>query len=398
MDFEPSKSTQAILDKIELFLNDELRPVESQYLTSDFKEIIPILKKKRQLVKKLGLWGPNLPKELGGMGLSLLDHGLVSEVLGTSPLGHYVFGCQAPDAGNIEILHKFGNAEQKSQYLKPLADGDIRSCFSMTERDTAGSNPLLLKTTAIKDGDDFVINGEKWFSTSADGSAFSIVMAVTNPNTSPARGSSMIIVPMDTPGLKLVRNIPVMGHAGGDYDSHGQIEYNDCRVPRKNLLGKEGLGFLLAQERLGPGRIHHCMRWLGICRRTFEVMCERAASRKISENEILGDKQIVQEWIADSAAEIHAARMLVLHTAWLIDKLGVSKVHENIGMIKYFTANVMQKVIDRAVQTLGGLGITDDTIISHYYRHERAARIYDGPDEVHKVSVAKKYLKKYKKK
>jgi len=350
------------------------------------------------MVKKMELWAPNLPKDIGGMGLNLMEHGLVSEVLGRCPLGHYVFGCQAPDAGNAEILHKYGTPEQVEKYLKPLADGKIRSCFSMTEVDMPGSNPVMMDATAVKDGDDYIINGHKWYSTAADGSKFSIIMAVTNPeNPSPYLRASMIIVPTDTPGFNLVRNIPVMGHSGDGYFSHGEIIYQSCRVPQSNLLGPEGTGFVIAQDRLGPGRIHHCMRWLGVASRSFDLMCERAVSRKMGPDRNLASKQIVQQWIADSAAEIQAARLMVLHAAWAMETLGHKEARDEVSMIKFVVANTMNRVVDRALQVHGGLGMTDDTPIAFFFRHERAARIYDGADEVHKAALARRILDRYKK-
>lgn len=330
------------------------------------------------------------------MGLDLVEHGLVSEELGRTPLGHYVFNCQAPDAGNIEILHKYGTPEQKERYLRPLIEGKIRSCFSMTEVELAGSNPVMMDTTAVKDGNDYVINGQKWYTSSADGADFAIVMAVTNPENPPYLRASMIIVPTNTPGFNLVRNIPVMGHSGSDYASHAEILYQSCRVPQANLLGPEGHGFVIAQERLGPGRIHHCMRWLGICARSYDLMCARAASRKIApDGKTLATRQIIQTWVAESAAEIQAARLMTLHAAWKIEKLGAKEARDDIALIKFVVANTMQRVIDRALQVHGGLGMTDDTILAYFYRHERAARIYDGADEVHKVSFGKRTLKSY---
>ncbi|MCB1167110.1 MAG: acyl-CoA dehydrogenase family protein, partial [Leptospiraceae bacterium] len=344
------------------------------------------------------LWGPNFPEELGGMGLGLVDHGLISESLGRSPIGHYIFGTQAPDAGNIEILHMFGTAEQKETYLKPLVNGDIRSCFAMTEVNTAGSNPLLMEATAVKDGDDYIINGHKWYTTGAEGSAFAIAMVVTNPEANPALKSSMIIVPTDNPGFNLVGNISIMGEKGSDYNSHGEVLFQSCRVPQKNLLGKEGQGFLIAQERLGPGRIHHCMRWIGICNRALDLMCQRANARVIeTDGRTLADKEIIQNWVAESTAEIEAARLMTLSAAWSIDNVGMKKSREKVSMIKFVVANTMQRVIDRALQVHGGLGMSDDTILAFLYRHERAARIYDGADEVHKASLGKRVLRNYKK-
>lgn len=395
MDFSVSEKMQIILSLIDEFVVKELIPLEKDYLAGRMNVLMPALSEKRAMVKQMELWAPLHPAELGGMGLPLTESALVFESLGRTPLGLYAFGCQAPDAGNIEILHKYGTPEQVETYLKPLVAGDIRSCFSMTEVDMPGSNPVMLETTAVKDGDDYVINGQKWYSSAADGAAFAIVMAVTNPDAPPYLQASMIIVPTDTPGFHLVRNIPIMGHAGEGYFSHGEILYQNCRVPRKNLLGPEGHGFVIAQDRLGPGRIHHCMRWIGICNRAFDLMVCRARDRIIAPNQRLADKQLVQAIIADSAAEIQAARLMVLHAAWKIEQVGTKEARKEISMIKFVVANTMQRVVDRALQVHGGLGMTDDTIIAHFYAHERAARIYDGVDEVHKVSVARQILKAY---
>ena len=396
MDFQLSEKMEAALGLIDEFVNAELVPMETAFLTKDFRTLLPAIEKKREMVKKMGLWAPGHPQELGGMGLDLVDLGLVSEALGRTPLGHFVFGCQAPDAGNVEILHLYGSPEQKERYLKQLVAGSIRSCFSMTEVEMPGSNPVMMETTAVKDGDDYVINGQKWYTTAADGAEFAIVMAITDPEAPPHRRASMIIVPTDTPGFDLIRNINIMGHAGEDYFSHAEILYHSCRVPQSNLLGPEGQGFVIAQERLGPGRIHHCMRWIGICNRAFDLMCERAVSRPISPDETLADKDIVRAWIAECHADIQAARMLTLHTAWKIDQLGWKEARQDISMIKFVVAGAMQKVVDRALQIHGGLGMTDDTILAFFFRHERAARIYDGPDEVQKLSLARRILSEYK--
>jgi alkylation response protein AidB-like acyl-CoA dehydrogenase len=398
MDFTVSEKMQTILGMIDEFVDKELIPLEPEFLTTPSTSLLPVFEEKRKLVRQMELWAPNHPKEYGGMELDLMEHALVSESLGRSPLGHYIFGCQAPDAGNIEILHQFGSDAQKEKYLRPLVDGKIRSCFSMTEVELPGSNPVMMDTTAVKDGDDYVINGQKWYSSSADGSEFAIVMAVTNPEAGPYMQASMIIVPTDTPGFNLVRNIPVMGHAGEGYFSHAEILYQNCRVPQANLLGAEGHGFVIAQERLGPGRIHHCMRWVGICNRAFDLMVARARDRIIAPDRKLAAKQIIQSWIAECAADIQAARLMVLHAAWMIENVGKKEARKEISLIKFVVANVMQKVIDRALQVHGGLGMTDDTILAFYYRHERAARIYDGADEVHKISVAKRILREYENK
>lgn len=396
MDFEIPDKIKAITEMIGEFVDKELIPLEAEFLHKDFRSMLPVIEEKRNLVKRMELWAPNHPKEYGGMGLNLVEHAFVSEALGRSPLGHFVFGCQAPDAGNIEILHLHGTPEQKEKYLRPLVEGKIRSCFSMTEVEMPGSNPVMMATTAVKDGDDYVINGQKWYSSSSDGAEFAIVMANTNPEAPAYLQASMIIVPCKTPGFNQVRNIPVMGEAGTDYTGHGEILYQDCRVPQKNLLGPEGQGFVIAQERLGPGRIHHCMRWIGICNRCFDLMCSRASNRVMTpDGKTLSTRQIIQAWISECAADIQAARLMILNTAWKIEKYGAKEARQDISMIKFFTANIMQNVIDKALQVHGGLGMTDDIIIPFFYRHERAARIYDGADEVHKVSLAKRILKGY---
>jgi alkylation response protein AidB-like acyl-CoA dehydrogenase len=296
----------------------------------------------------------------------------------------------------MEILLAHGTDEQKQTYLLPLIRGEIRSCFSMTEPEFPGSNPTWMSTTAVKDGDDYVITGHKWFTSSAAGAAFAIVMAITNPEaTNPHQRASQIIVPTNAPGFKLVRNISVMGHIGDDYASHAEIIYENCRVPQRNLLGQEGAGFAIAQGRLGPGRVHHCMRWIGICERAFEMMCVYAVKRQLAPGKPLATSDIIQTWIAESRAEINAARLMVLHTAQKIDREGAHAARDEVSLIKFFVANVLQKVLDRAIQIHGGLGVTDDTLLAYWYRQERAARIYDGPDEVHKITVGKRILRKY---
>jgi alkylation response protein AidB-like acyl-CoA dehydrogenase len=396
VDFTISEKTSTMLEMIRRFVDHELVPMEEAFFREPFGQLLREIEKKRTKVRQMGLWAPGHPREYGGMELGLVELGLVSEVLGRTPLGHFVFNCHAPDAGNIEILHLYGTDEQKARWLEPLVAGTIRSCFSMTEVEMPGSNPVMMETTAVKDGDDFVINGQKWYTTAADGAAFAVVMAITDPEAPPHHRASMIIVPTDTPGFDLVRNINVMGHVGDDWASHAEILYHSCRVPQSHLLGPEGHGFIIAQERLGPGRIHHCMRWIGICNRAFDLMCSRAAGRTIAPDRTLADKDVIQTWIAESAADIQAARLMILHTAWKIDKLGWKEAREDISMIKFVTANAMQRVVDRALQVHGGLGMTDDTLLAFFFRHERAARIYDGADEVHKLSLARRILKAYR--
>lgn len=385
-----------ILEKVNSFLEKELFPIESQATGKGWNEILPLLNEAREKVRSEELWTPQIPQEYGGLGLSLAQFGRVSEMLGKSPYGHFVFNCQAPDAGNMEILIEYGTEEQKERYLKSLLAGKIRSCFSMTEPEFAGSNPTMMGTTAIKDGDDYIINGHKWFTSSADGAAFAIVMCVTNPEAENRyQRASQIIVPTNNPGFNFIRNIPVMGEAGEGYASHAEIKYINCRVPKANLLGSEGAGFAIAQQRLGPGRIHHCMRWLGICERAFDMMCQRAATRELAPGKMLGHKQTIQNWIAECRAEINAARLMVLDAANKIDAEGSYAARQEVSLIKFYCASVLQKVLDCAIQVHGALGITDDLLLSYWYRHERGARIYDGADEVHKSRVAREILKGY---
>ena len=382
-----------LLPQYRAFIEKELYPLEIALVNIPFNEADQILQQKRKLARKQGLWTPYLPEAEGGAGLSLTEFGQISEVMGTTPFAHFVFNCNAPDIGNIELLHRHASPALRKKFLHPLVQGKIRSCFSMTEPGSAGSNPSVLETTAIRRGDKYVINGHKWFTTAADGAGFAVVMAVTNPAASPYERASMIIVPTDSKGFNIVRNIPIMGETGEGYLSHAEIIYDNCTVPVTNLVGKEGSGFVLAQERLGPGRIHHCMRWIGICERAFQLMCERARTRSMGDGTMLAEKQTIQNWIAESRAEINAARYMVLHTAYKIDKEGAKAARHEISAIKFFVADVLMKVLDRSIQTHGALGVTDDTLLSFWYRHERGARIYDGPDEVHKSSLAKAILK-----
>jgi alkylation response protein AidB-like acyl-CoA dehydrogenase len=391
-----NQNLEQLIANISRFLRDEAYPLEQSFLQQPFKELVPTLAAKRAQVKAARLWGPHLPKEYGGLGLTLSEFARVSEELGRTPIGHYLFNCQAPDIGNTEILIAHGTEEQKERYLLPLARGEVRSCFSMTEPEHPGSNPTWMSTKATREGADYVINGHKWFTSSADGASFAIVMAVTNADApNKYKRASQIVVPIPTEGFAIVRNINVMGEPGSDYASHAEVTYTNCRVPQTNLLGQEGAGFTIAQERLGPGRIHHCMRWIGICERAFDLMCDYSAHRQLLPGVFVGNKQIVQEWIAESRAEIEAARLLVLDTASKIDRDGASAARHNISMIKFYVAGILGKVLDRAIQVHGALGLTNDTLLSYWYRHERGARIYDGPDEVHKTVVAREALRKF---
>lgn len=391
-----AEETAAMLATARRFVRDELVPQEAALLHGTWAEIEPVLRALRARAKSLGLWAPFLPESYGGVGLPLDAYARLSEVLGWTPFGHYVCNCQAPDVGNMELLLQFGTDAQRAQFLAPLARGESRSCFAMTEPEHAGSNPVWMSTRAVRDGDSWVISGHKWFTSSADGAAFAIVMAVTEPDASaPHARASQILVPLSTPGFTLVRNISVMGETGGGWASHAEVRFDNVRVPLSHVLGAPGQGFSLAQERLGPGRIHHCMRWIGVCERAFDLMCRYAATRELAPGDLLASRQQVQMWIADSRIAIHAARLMVLDAATRMAQAGQEAARDEIAYIKVFVANTLQQVLDRAIQVHGALGMTDDTPLAWWYRHERAARIYDGADEVHKTVIARRALKPY---
>jgi alkylation response protein AidB-like acyl-CoA dehydrogenase len=343
-------------------------------------------------VKAAGLWAPHVPPEVGGTGTGFLDYAYLNEQIGRTVWGQLVFGCQAPDAGNAEILHLFGTDEQKERWLLPLVAGDIRSFFSMTEPEVPGSDPTTLRTRAVRDGGEYVIDGHKWFSSGAEGAAFGIVMAVTDTKADPHKRASQIVVPADTPGVEIVRAIPTMGHRGRNWSTHCEVRYTNVRVPATNLLGEEGAGFRIAQKRLGPGRIHHVMRWLGQMQRAFELMCAYSLEREAF-GEPLAQKQTVQNWIADSYAEIQACRLTTLDAAHKIDAGDEARVE--ISAIKFYAARVLQDVIDRAIQVHGARGLTDETPLAHMAMMARAGRISDGPDEVHRQVVARRILKAF---
>ena len=396
MDFTLPDRIRDLAATVRRFLDEEVLPVERLVLERGFGAAGVEIERLRGKVREMGLLSPHVPKEWGGGGLSLVEFAPLSEVLGRSVIGHFVFNCQAPDAGNMELLLHHGTDEQRERWLRPLVAGDVRSCFGMTEPEFAGSNPVWLGTTARREGDEYVLDGHKWFTSGADGAAFCIVMAVTSPEApSPYARASQILVPTDAPGFELVQNLAVMGERGEGWASHAEVRLTGVRVPVANRIGAEGAGFALAQERLGPGRIHHCMRWLGICERAFDLMCERAATRELSPGRPLGSRQIVQEWIAESRAAIDAARLLVLRAAWRIDREGAAAARDDVSLIKFHTAGVLQQVLDRAIQTHGALGLTEQTPLAFWWRHERGARIYDGADEVHKTSVARRLLERY---
>lgn len=394
-DFSTEPEFEAQLEWMRGFVREEIWPMET--LDLSLEQVNELFKPLQEQVKERGLWAAHLDAELGGQGFGQLKLGLMHEILGTTPLAPFAFGNQAPDSGNSEIIALAGTPEQKDRWLYPLLNGDIYSAFSMTEPNSAGSDPTLLTTRAVKDGDGWVINGHKWFTTNGSLADFLIVMAVSDPEARPHQRASMFIVPTDTPGLEIIRDVPTMEHPEdrfGHFGGHSEIIYKDVRVGPEALLGPEGAGFLISQQRLYPGRIHHCMRWLGQAQRAFDMLCERSLVR-YSHGSLLSEKETVQNWIADSAAQIHAARLMTLHAAWKMDAEGVAAARKEISLIKFFGANCLHDVIDRALQVHGSLGYSTDLPLEAMYRYARAARFYDGPDEVHRASVSRQILRGY---
>jgi alkylation response protein AidB-like acyl-CoA dehydrogenase len=390
-DLRPTAEVLELRSRVRAFMEQHVYPNE-RALDREDDDADALVGRLRALAREQGLWAPHLPPEAGGTSGSFLTYAHLNEEIGRSLWGQLVFGCQAPDAGNGEILWQFGTEEQKKRWLAPLVAGEVRSFFSMTEPEVSGSDPTTLRTRAVREGDAWVIDGHKWFSSGAEGAAFGIVMAVTDPDADPHRRATQIIVPADTPGVEIVRAIPTMGHRGRGWTTHCEVRYVDVRVPAENTLGEVGDGFRIAQMRLGPGRIHHVMRWLGQMQRAFELMCSYALERE-SFGGPLAEKQTVQNWIADSAAEIQACRLLTLDAAHKIDEGREARVE--ISVIKFHAAKALNDIVDRAVQVHGARGLTDETPLAGMATAARAARIYDGPDEVHRMVVARRILKSF---
>jgi alkylation response protein AidB-like acyl-CoA dehydrogenase len=387
-DLAPTDELVELRARYRAFMEEHVYPNERELSTDD----AGLIRSLQAKAKEAGLWAPHVPPNAGGTGTGFLAYAYLNEEIGRSTYAQLVFGCQAPDAGNAEILHMFGTPEQKERWLFPLVAGEIRSFFSMTEPEVPGSDPTTLRTRAVSDGDEWVIDGHKWFSSGADGAAFGIVMAVTDPDAPAHSRASQIVVPADTPGVDVVRPVPVMGHTGSGWSTHCEVWYRNVRVPVENVLGEPGDGFRIAQKRLGPGRIHHVMRWLGQMQRAFELMCSYSLEREAFGSR-LADKQTVQNWIADSAAGIHASRLMTLDAARKIDQGDEARVE--VSLIKFFAAQVLHDVIDRAIQVHGARGLTDETPLAPMYALARAARIYDGPDEVHRMVVSRRILKEF---
>jgi acyl-CoA dehydrogenase len=401
MDFNPSPEVAQLRERVLDFMDAEIYPQEREIMEALDAEVgagIPYpqnLTAVREKAKGEGLWNLFMPDERFGPGLTNWEYGLLCEEMGRSPMAApMAFNCSAPDTGNMEILAEHGTAEQRERWLEPLLEGRIRSCFSMTEPEVSGSDPTLLQAKATLDGDEWVVDGHKWFTSGAVGADLAIAMVVTDPDAPPYARASMICVPTDTPGFNLVRPISVMGHDGGP--GHCEIRYEECRVPKGFLLGERGAGFAIAQDRLGPGRIHHCMRAIGTAERAHEMMCRRANERSAFGGP-LADKQFVQESIATSRMEIDQARLLTLYAAWKMDTEGKRAARQAISAIKIVAANMVMDVLDRAIQIHGSLGMTDDTPLAIMWRFSRMLRLADGPDEVHKMVLARRELNRWSK-
>ncbi|QIS19758.1 acyl-CoA dehydrogenase family protein [Nocardia terpenica] len=392
-DFETDPDYQEKLDWVAEFVRTEVEPLDltdlNPYNRTD-PQVRALLRPLQAQVKEQGLWACHLGPELGGPGYGQLKLALLNEVLGTSMFAPMVFGCQAPDSGNAEILAHYGTPEQQAKYLQPLLDGEIGSCYVMTEP-TGGSDPTSFRTRAVRDGDSWIINGEKWFNTAAQYAAFHIVMAVTDPEAAPHQRLSMFIVPADAPGLEIVKNFHV--HGFSEHEAH--LRFTDVRIPADHLLGAEGLGFIVAQTRLGGGRVHHAMRTVAMVRKAFDMMCERAVSRPMGSG-VLGGKQMTQERIADSWIEMEQFRLLVLRTAWRIDKeQDYLKVRKDIAAIKVAMPKVMHDIARRALHLHGALGVSEDLPFVDMMNYAEVMAIADGPTEVHKITLAKEVLKQY---
>jgi acyl-CoA dehydrogenase len=397
-DFSTEPEFQEKLDWIAEFVATEIEPLDlafSSHVVYDrshpiHSTVIPPL---QEQVKAQNLWACHLGPDLGGLGYGQLKLGLMNEILGRSNFAPMVFGCQAPDSGNAEILAHYGTEEQKAKYLQPLLDGKIVSCYSMTEPQ-AGSDPAQFTCRAWKDGDEWVIDGEKWFSSNLRYASFAIVMAVTDPDVPVYQGTSMFLVPTDTPGIEIIRNVGLAGEKP-DEGSHAYVRYNNVRVPADHVLGGEGQAFVIAQTRLGGGRIHHAMRTVGVCQKAFDMMCERALSR-VTQGELLAKKQMVQEKIADSFIQLQGFRLQVLHAAWVIDQKGGAAARTEIAMVKVLTPKVLHDIVYNALHLHGSLGTSNEMPLMGLWSMMPVMGIADGPTEVHKVTIARKVLKEYR--
>jgi len=399
MDFTPSPRTVELADRLATFMEAEVYPNEGLYQEQlaggDTRwKVLPIVEELKAKAKAAGLWNLFLPESELGAGLTNLEYAPLCEIMGRVPWAPEVFNCSAPDTGNMETLVRYGDAAQKEQWLKPLLAGDIRSAFAMTEPDVASSDATNIKTSIRRDGDHYVINGRKWW-TSGIGSPhckIMIVMGKNDPDAETYRQQSMILVPVDTPGVTVLRMLDVMGFDDAPH-GHGEVVFDNVRVPAGNMLLGEGRGFEIAQGRLGPGRIHHCMRIIGIAERALEMMCKRATERE-TWGKALADRGVTQERIAQSRIEIEMCRLLVLKAAWMMDEAGNKAARQEIAMIKVAAPNMALAVVDRAIQAFGGAGMCQDTPLAYYWARMRALKFADGPDEVHRRQIARTELRR----
>jgi acyl-CoA dehydrogenase len=399
MDFQPSERCSEFKERLSAFMQEHVHPAEALYESQlydsgDPHHQPPIMEELKTRAREAGLWNMFLPDPSLGAGLSNSDYAPLAEILGRSRIASEVCNCSAPDTGNMEVLHQFASPAQKDRWLTPLLDGEIRSCFAMTEPHVASSDATNIALRIERDGDDYVLNGLKWWISGAlhPHCRIMIVMGKTLTEGPRHRQQSMILVPLETPGVKIVRGLPVFGYQ--DQEGHAEIEFADVRVPASNLIAGEGDGFMIAQARLGPGRIHHCMRAIGAAERALEAMCARAVSR-VTFGQPVASRGNIQDWIAESRIEIEMARLLTLKAAWLMDTVGNRHARTEIAAIKVAAPNIALKVIDRAIQVHGGGGVSDDFTLAAAYAHLRTLRLADGPDEVHKLSIARRELAPY---
>ncbi|WP_136636381.1 acyl-CoA dehydrogenase family protein [Pseudooceanicola onchidii] len=401
--FPISDRAKKMREQLLKFMDDHIYPAEKEYKKQvdegDRWQPVPIMEELKAKGRESGLWNMFLTHEAGGYkgaGLTQLEYGTLCEIMGRSSIGSEPFNCSAPDTGNMETIFMYGTDEHKATWLQPLLDGEIRSCFAMTEPAVASSDATNIETRIVRDGDDYVINGRKWWSSGAmdPRCKIAILMGKTDPDAPTHKQQSMILVPFDTPGVKVIRPLTVIGYDHAPH-GHAEVEYTDVRVPASNILLGEGRGFEIAQGRLGPGRIHHAMRSVGQAERALEMMCERAMARTAF-GKPLADHGVTRHNIAESRMEIEQARLLVLHAAYMMDTVGNKVARKEIAMIKVVAANMVQRVIDRAMQVHGGAGVSQDTTLASAFAHARTMRLVDGPDEVHREAIAKMELKPYR--
>lgn len=398
MDFEPSDRAKEYQQRLQAFMDERVYPAERVYLeqvrAGDTPHVHPpVMEELKEEARRRGLWNLFLPDPAHGPGLSYLEYAPLAEIMGRTMIAAEATNCNAPDTGNMEVLHQFGSDEQKARWLQPLLDGEIRSGFAMTEPDVASSDATNVQMSMVRDGDELVLNGRKWWTTGAlhERCRILIVMGKTDPDAHVYAQQSMVLVPLDTPGLEIVRSLPVFGYH--DPEGHAELKFTDVRVPAENVIAQPGAGFLIAQARLGPGRIHHCMRAIGAAERALELMCSRADARETFGKPV-STRSNVRDWIAEARIELEMLRLLVLKTAWLVDRVGGKNARVEVAAIKVAAPNIALKIIDRAIQVHGGAGVSDDTPLAYMYAHMRTLRLADGPDEVHKLSIARRELRR----